>query len=391
MDPTPRIYLDNAATTFPKPESVVRAVAEYLTHNGAAAGRGTSRMVQAVDRRISEARAALAKLWNAPAPRGIIWTAGGTDSLNLAIHGVLRAGDHVVTTELEHNSVLRPLHVWESDRGVSVTRVAPDEDGRVTPQAIRAALRPETRLVIVTHASNVTGVIQPIEEIGEALRSRSELLYLVDAAQTAGHVAIDLERSRIDLLCCSGHKGLLGPLGTGVVWIRSSREVDVRPFRQGGTGTHSESPVQPTESPDRYESGNLNVPGIIGLAAGVDWIAERGLATITARCHTLTQQLYAGLTGLPRVHVVTPDPSRIANAGVVSFTVDGIDPRVVANLLDAHFGIELRAGFHCAPLVHRSLGTTDQGGTLRASLGPFSTEGEIDALLTALAMVTVAM
>ena len=386
-----RIYLDNAATSFPKPESVVRAVTEYMTHCGVAAGRGSSRRATELDGRIASCRAALARLWNADSSREILFTFNGTDSLNLAIHGSLRPGDHVVTTELEHNSVLRPLREWETQRGVTLSIVAPEADGRVSPARIAQALRPNTRLVVMNHASNVTGVIQPIVEVGDQLRSRPELLFLVDAAQTAGHVPIDVQQSRIDLLCCSGHKGLLGPLGTGVVSLKASRVAEVRSFRQGGTGSQSESLEQPTQTPDKYESGNPNAAGLMGLAAAVEWIQGQGVEALAERSARLVQMLYDGLSSNPRVRVLSPNPSQMENAGVMSFVVDGIDPRVTATLLDSHFGIEVRAGLHCAPLVHRSLGTLEAGGTVRASVGPFTTEADVDALLTALLMIATAM
>ena len=386
-----RIYLDNAATSFPKPEPVVRAVTEYMTQCGVAAGRGSSRRATELDGRIAACRGALARMWNAESPREIVFTLNGTDSLNLAIHGALRPGDHVVTTELEHNSVLRPLRMWESERGVTITHVPPEADGCVSPQRVAAALRSNTRLVAITHASNVTGVVQPIEEIGEILRPRPDILFLVDAAQTAGHLAIDVQQSRIDLLCCSGHKGLLGPLGTGVVYLRSSRVPEVRSWRQGGTGSQSESLDQPDQAPDKYESGNPNAAGIVGLAAGLEWIQTQQIATLSARSTALTTLLYLGLTANPRVRVLSPDPTQFANVGVISFILDGIDPRVTATLLDSHFGIEVRAGLHCAPLIHRSLGTLETGGTLRASIGQFTQDAEIDALLAALLMITTAM
>ncbi len=391
MEPSTRISLDNAATSFPKPESVVRAVTEYLTECGVAAGRGSTRRAMELDGRIAACRAALARLWNAASPREVLFTFNGTDSLNLAIHGCLRPGDHVVTTELEHNSVLRPLRVWETERGVSLTILPAEANGRVSPTRIAESLRPNTRLVALTHASNVTGVVQPIVEVGTQLRDRPEVFFLVDAAQTAGHVPIDVQRARIDLLCCSGHKGLLGPLGTGVVSLKATRVAEVRSFRQGGTGSQSESLDQPTQAPDKYEAGNSNAAGLMGLAAAVDWIQGQGLETLAARSAGLVQMLYAGLTANPRVRVLTPNPCLVENAGVVSFVVDGIDPRVTATLLDAHFGIEVRAGLHCAPLIHRSLGTLDTSGTVRASVGPFTTEADLDSLFTALMMITTAL
>ena len=396
MSPLPvesptRIYLDNAATSFPKPEPVVRAVTEFLTQCGVAAGRGSSRRATELDGRIVACRAAQARLWNAESPREIVFTFNGTDSLNLAIHGCLRPGDHVVTTELEHNSVLRPLRMWETEHGVTLTIIPPGEDGRISPDRIRDALRPNTRLVAMTHASNVTGVVQPICEVGDQLRQRAKILFLVDAAQTAGHIPIDVQRAGIDLLCCSGHKGLLGPLGLGVAYIRASRVSEVRSYRQGGTGSQSESLDQPATAPDKYESGNPNAPGIVGLSAGLDWIHSQGVDSLRARSSLLVNQLYDGLTANPSVRVLSPSPSVVENAGVISFIVDGIDPRITATLLDAHFGIEVRAGLHCAPLVHRCLDTLESGGTVRASPGPFTTEADIDFLLTALMMITTAM
>ena len=391
MESAARTYLDNAATSFPKPDVVVRAVMEYLTECGVAARRGSSRRATELDGRMAGCRAALARLWNAESPREIVFTFNGTDSLNLAIHGCLRPGDHVVTTELEHNSVLRPLRVWETERGVTLSIIPPEADGRVSPARVSEALRPNTRLVALTHASNVTGVVQPIIEIGEQLRSRPDVLFLVDAAQTAGHVPIDVRQSRIDLLCCSGHKGLLGPLGTGVAYIKASRVSEVRSLRQGGTGSQSESLDQPTVAPDKYESGNPNAAGLMGLAAAVEWIQSQGGESLATRSAPCMRMLYDGLIGHPNIRVLTPDPSLVENAGVVSFVLDGIDPRITATLLDSHFGIEVRAGLHCAPLVHRSLGTLDTGGTVRASVGPFTTEADIDALLTALMMITTAM
>ncbi|MFO1007823.1 MAG: aminotransferase class V-fold PLP-dependent enzyme [Planctomycetaceae bacterium] len=391
MDPETRIYLDNAATSFPKPEPVIAAVVDYMTQCGVAAGRGSSRRATELDGRIAACRGALARMWNAESPREILFTLNGTDSLNLAIYGVLRPGDHVVTTELEHNSVLRPLRMWEAERGVTITHVPPAADGRVNPQHVAAAVQKNTRLVAITHASNVTGVVQPIEEIGDAIRSRPDVLYLVDAAQTAGHRPIDVQQSRIDLLCCSGHKGLLGPLGTGVVSLRASRVSEVRSWRQGGTGSQSESLDQPTTAPDKYESGNPNAAGIVGLAAALDWIQSQRIDSLSKRAQDLAIVLYLGLMANPRVRIVSPDPARISNVGVISFVLDGVDPRVAATLLDSHFGIEVRAGLHCAPLIHRSLGTLDSGGTIRASVGPFTQDADIDALLAALMMITTAM
>lgn len=394
------MYLDNAATSFPKPAPVLAAVTQYMSECGVAAGRGSSRKSAELDAQIAACRGRLARLLGAESPQEIAFTFNGTDSLNLAIHGCLQPGDHIVTTELEHNSVLRPLRDWEIRKEVQVTHVAPDADGRIDSDRIRDAIRPSTRLVAITHASNVTGVIQPIHEVGDMLAKYNqessgtghrELLYLVDAAQTAGHVPIDIRKSHIDLMCCSGHKGLLGPLGTGVFYVRRSISSQITPLRQGGTGSQSESLDQPLELPGKYESGNPNAVGIVGLGAAIEWLEKQDITQLQAHHQSLLKLLFAGLAANPRVRVVTPDPERIANAGVVSFVMEGLDSRVIASILDGQFGIEVRAGLHCAPLVHRQLRTADTGGTIRASVGPMTTEADIDALSTALLMISTAM
>lgn len=377
-----RIYLDNAATTFPKPPEVYAAVDEYQRELGAPVGRGAYREAIEVQRRVDRCRQLAAELLGAGDPRRMIFTFNGTDSLNLALQGLIRPGDHVVTTAAEHNSVLRPLRWLADRRGVRVTVAPCNETGLVSVDAIRAACTAGTRLVCVTHASNVTGAVQPVEEIG-AIARRAGALLVLDAAQTAGQRPIDLGALPVDVLCCSGHKGLLGPLGTGLVWLGPAAEEQIDDYRLGGTGTQSEREEQPTTLPDRFESGNHNAPGLVGLGAALDWLRRTGVAEVARREHELTGRLLAGLATIPQVRVYGPrmDAPR---TGVVSVTVEGYEPQTLAALLDEHFGVQTRAGFHCAPRMHQTLGTAAGGGTLRLSVGPFSTAEEIDTAVDGL-------
>lgn len=377
----PRIYLDNAATSFPKPESVYTSVDDYNRRLGAAAGRGAYGSAVEASEIVRRCRLNLSRLFNAEGPDRFAFTHNGTDALNLAIHGLLKPGDHVVTTATEHNSVLRPLRAW-ADRGVTVSVVECDESGRVSPDDVKPAIRPETRLVAVTHASNVTGAIQPIAEIGEVARAVGAIV-LLDAAQTAGHVPIDLATLPVDLLAASGHKGLLGPLGTGLLYVRPEIDEELAPHRQGGTGTSSEDDRHPSTMPARLEAGNLNMPGLAGLEVATRWLAGRGVESIRRREEELTGKLLEGLATTPgvRLHGKNQPERRV---GVVSVTVDGWAPHDLAAVLDAEFGVEVRAGLHCAPLIHRRIGVPDGGGTLRLSLGAFTTPEEVDAAIEAL-------
>jgi cysteine desulfurase family protein len=330
---------------------------------------------------IERCRQRAARLLGAESPQRIIFTFNATDSLNLALHGLLRPGDHVVTSSIEHNSVVRPLRHL-ADRGVSVTYVETDGDGRVSPDEVRRVLQKNTRLVALIHASNVSGTIQPIDRVGEIAQSAGAL-FLVDAAQTAGHLPINLSQSPIDLLACAGHKGLLGPLGTGVLYVRSGVEEQLQSLRQGGTGTNSDEDRQPDRLPEKYEAGNHNVPGLLGLEAALSWIEERGVTEIHRHEQELTARLLEGLAGLPRLRVYGPK-SLEDRVAVVSLSVEGLDPQELAAVLDDSFGIETRAGLHCAPGAHRGLGTFAAGGTLRLSPGAFTTDDEIDTAVHAL-------
>jgi cysteine desulfurase / selenocysteine lyase len=382
----PRIYLDNAATSFPKPERVYQVMDDYQRRLGTAAGRGATRAGAEVAARIDAVRRSIARLIGAGNPSGVIFTLNGTDSLNLVLHGWLKPGEHVVTTRLEHNSVLRPLSDLAA-RGIEVTAIAPRSDGRVAPEDFLNALLPTTTLAVVTQASNVTGIIQPVEQIAAGCRERG-VAVLVDAAQTAGCLPIDVEQLGCDFLAMPGHKGLLGPLGTGVLWIRPGREERLDAVRQGGTGTRSEQSTQPTTLPDKYESGNLNVPGIFGLGAGVEWVLERGVESIARHDAQLVERLSAGLSTLPAVEII--GPLSAPRVGLVSFRIPGLDPGEAAVILEESFGIECRAGLHCAATVHADLGTLDHGGTLRFSVGPFVTLEMIDRAVAAVAAMAAA-
>lgn len=392
--PSPhRIYLDNAATSWPKPETVYRAVDNYQRNVGAAAGRGAYAEASQAGKAVDAARHAIAKLLGAEHARQVVFTCNGTDSLNLAIHGALSAVSadrpmHVVTTVVEHNSLLRPLRAWEDTGRIAVTRVKCDSAGVVDAAAIHAALRPETCLIAMTHASNVTGALQPAADVGAIARDHGAL-FLLDAAQSLGDVPLDVSALNVDLLAAPGHKGLLGPLGTGVLYVRPGVEERLASVRQGGTGSQSESDRQPSDLPDKYESGNLNVPGLVGLGAAVAWLAEQSIQAIHAKAHKLIAPLIEGLAGIDGVTIYGPrgDQQRV---GLVSFQLDGYDPQELAATLDAAFGVQVRAGLHCAPRMHQALGTLTTGGTVRFSLGPFSTQVDCDAAVDAVREISAA-
>lgn len=378
-----RIYLDNAATSWPKPESVYWAVDRFQREIGAAAGRGAYGASLESDRIVAAARNSVARLIGAGDPRQIVFTASCTDSLNLALHGWLRAGDHVVTTVAEHNSVLRPLRELVERRQIGVTRVPCDAAGMVDPDDVRRALRPATRLVAVVHASNVTGAVQPVREIGSITRAHGAAL-LIDAAQTIGHLPLSVDEIGADLLAAPGHKGLLGPLGTGLLYIRKGREAELQSFRQGGTGTRSQEDRQPDSLPDKYEAGNLNLPGLAGLAASLEFLGREGITAIAEREARLADRLRNHLGEIAGVTLYGPAKPE-QRVSVVSVNITGYDPQEAATLLDATFGIQVRAGLHCAPAMHENLGTLASGGTIRFSLGAFNTRVDVDAVVAAVA------
>lgn len=383
-----RIYLDNAATSWPKPEVVYEATDRYQREIGGPAGRSAYRTAVEVDRLIGRARIGLGRLVGLDDPTRVIFTYSGTDSLNLAIQGIVRPGDHVVTTACEHNSVLRPLRYLADSAQVSVTYVPCDGAGFVSPDDVRRAIKPNTRLVAIIHGSNVTGAIQPIDEIGQVVHQQGAF-YLVDAAQTLGEVPISLAHCRADMIAAPGHKALLGPLGTGVLYLSERAAEQMRPLRFGGTGTSSELDRQPEELPHRFEPGNVNVPGIVGLGAAVEFLNNQAVTKIRHHHKSLASQLIDGLARIDGVTLHGPiDTGK--RTSVVSFTMNGYDPQEFAAVLEMTSGIECRAGLHCAPRMNDSLGTLAGGGTVRLSPGWSTTSHEIDTVLEAISQAALA-
>ncbi len=377
------IYLDNAATSWPKPPQVLAAMARFLTEVGANPGRSGHRLSVEAGRIVYAAREAVAELFHAPDPLRVVFGMNATEGLNLALRGLLRPGDHVVTSSMEHNSVMRPLRALERE-GVSVTVVPCSPEGFLDPQAVLSALRPETRLVVLNHASNVTGTLLPVAEVGRALQRMGGPLLVVDAAQSGGAVPIDMQADGIDLLAFTGHKSLYGPTGTGGLIIGDRVPLEeFRPLIRGGTGSRSEWEEQPDFLPDMCESGTPNAVGLAGLEAGVRWVLERGVEALRAHEVELTRRLLDGLQEIPGVTVYGPQDARLQTA-VVSFNIVGMEPSEVGMRLDEEYSILCRVGLHCAPAAHRTIGTFP-AGTVRFALGAFTTREEVDAALRAVA------
>lgn len=380
-------YLDNAATTFPKPDSVYRALEECARNTLGNPGRAGHALSLAAERTVARCRLLLCRLFGGEDPERFLFTLNGTDALNAAIKGVLAPGDHVVTGNLEHNSVLRPLARLEQEGIVQVGRITCDREGYYRVEAVAAALRSDTKLVALTHASNVLGTVQPIAEIG-ALCRRKGVLFLVDAAQSAGAWPIDVQADAIDLLAAPGHKSLYGPTGTGVLYV--GPRARVRPWREGGTGGDSLEPLQPSELPAALEAGTPNVLGIAGLVAGVEYVLERGAPRIGAEQGALARHLDDRLASIPGLilhpgiedALASPRP-RLA---ITSFTLAGTLPGELAAILDSSFGIGTRAGLHCAPDAHRFLGTLPEG-TVRVSPGTLGPAGGLEELVRALGAI----
>lgn len=365
------VYLDNAATSFPKPEKVYQAIMHAMQEVGASPGRGGHRRSFEAGRILFMARETVARFFSIPDSSRVIFTQSATGALNLALHGTLNAGDHVVTTSMEHNSLLRPLHALRLN-GVEFTIVEAGSDGMVDPADVKKAVRPDTRMVAVGHVSNVCGAIQPIRDIADICK-QTGAVFLVDAAQSAGYLDIDVTDTGIDLLAAPGHKGLLGPAGTGFLY--AAPHIVLKPIYEGGTGTSSTSLDQPAVFPDGYEAGTHNLPGIAGLKAGIEFILERGIDAIFMHERSLLNEAARSLGRIPGVRIYGPqDPDK--RGSVLSFNVDGVDASLLAAELDHNFDIAVRAGLHCAPLAHQTIGSMPSG-TLRISPGWSTTLEEI--------------
>ncbi len=379
------VYLDNAATSWPKPPEVLAAMAYFFDEIGGNPGRsGHSRSIKA-GRLVESTREAVAELFHADDPLRVVFSSNVTEALNLALSGLLRPGDHVITSSMEHNSMMRPLRQLEKE-GVEVTVVPCARQGTLDATQLEAAIRPQTRLIALNHASNVAGTLLPIAEAGRIAR-RHGLLMLVDSAATAGAISIDMVEDCIDLLAFTGHKSLLGPTGTGGLVIGERVDVaTMRPLIRGGTGSRSVSEEQPEFLPDVFESGTLNVVGLAGLEAAIRWIQKRGVDTIHARHQEILRLFLGGLSETPGVTLYgTLDPAR--QVDTIAFNIDGLSPSEAGYLLDDKFGILSRIGLHCSPAAHRTIGSYPEG-TIRFAAGIFTTDNDVYHALDAVRLLS---
>ncbi len=375
------VYFDNAATSYPKPPSVYEAINFTLQHVRANPGRGEHSLSQSANRIIFKARETIAEFFNIPNSRNIVFTSNGTEAINLALKGFLKPGDHGIISSMEHNSVVRPLNSLKND-GVNVTIVQCDKEGKLNPDYVFKEIKKNTRLIVLTHASNVTGTILPVEEIGE-IAAKKGIPLLVDAAQTAGTIPIDVLRNNISLLACPGHKSLLGPQGTGFLYICEG--FNLKPLIEGGTGSNSELSEQPDFLPDRFQSGTLNTPGIAGLKAGIEFINKKSIQTIKEHEDMLSKTFINKLKEINRVRIYGPLSIKEKTA-VVSFNIKGKDSADIATALDEKYQIMVRVGLHCSPHAHKTIGTFPDG-TIRVSFSIFNTVHEIDYFIDSLKVI----
>ncbi|WP_046212873.1 aminotransferase class V-fold PLP-dependent enzyme [Paenibacillus wulumuqiensis] len=377
------IYLDHAATSWPKPPAVHEAVMHTLQHSAANPGRGSHQMAVSASRVLFDCRKVLCRLLDVRNPVDIAFTGNTTMALNMAIQGFLKQGDHVIATMTEHNSVWRPLEALKRQLQLQVDYIPVDNQGQIDLQKVKEAFRPNTRLLICNHSSNLLGSILPAAELAE-LAHRHGARILLDIAQSAGHIPVRLQEWQIDMAAFPGHKGLLGPQGTGGLYIAPDMELE--PWIYGGTGSQSETAGQPDVRPDRYEAGTLNTPGIAGLAAGVRHVMEQSVVHIAQQEQQLSQQMMEGLLSIPGLQILGPELGR-ERTGIVSFIMEHQDPAQIAFRLDREFGIAVRAGMHCTPLAHRSAGTIGTGA-VRASVGYGSTADDVEALIEAVRRIS---
>lgn len=379
------IYLDNAATSWPKPESVIQAMNHFNELIGSNPGRSGHHLSVESGRILYNTREILAQLFKVPDPLRIAFTSNITHSLNIVIRGLLKPGDHVITTSMEHNSVMRPLRQLELE-GLELTVISCSRTGIPDPSLIHKFIKSNTKLIITTHASNVTGTILPITEIGK-ISSDYGIPFCIDSAQTAGVLDIDVEKNNIDILCFTGHKGLFGPMGTGGLYIREDLEKSIAPLMSGGTGSRSEFEIQPDFMPDKYESGTPNTIGIAGLCAGVKFIKDTGIANIHAKENFLQKRFMDGLSEIKNIKLY--GPGNIAEqVAVTAFNIGELPPSDTAYHLDENYGILTRPGLHCAPTSHKTIGTFPVG-TNRVSFGYFNTTDDVDNAIKAIREISV--
>ena len=373
------IYLDNASTSYPKPKEVADAMYEFMINNGATSGRGAYKNAMLSDRLVYETRKSVAGLFNFSDPKRVIFTSNVTESLNLAINGILKERDHVITSGLEHNAVWRCLKTLEKEKMITITKVEANKDGYTNPQDIEKYIKSKTKLIIFNHASNVLGTIQPIREIGNIARKHN-IPFLVDAAQTAGAYPIDIGKDNIDLLAFTGHKSLLGPMGTGGLVV--NWDGDIVPLKVGGTGGDSAYEYQPDYYPNKLETGTMNVAGVIGLKKAIDFINKEGIGNIHEKEKELAKYAIKKLSSIENIEIYGPrDSEKIV--GVISFNIKGKRAEDVGYELDSKYNIMVRAGLHCSPNAHDLIGTKEIGA-VRIGIGYFNEKEHIDKLISAI-------
>lgn len=371
------IYCDNAATSFPKPDTVIDAMVSYMREVGANPGRSGHGLAQKANRIVNECRSSLCRLFHVDSPERVVFTSNVTEAVNMVFNGLLGNGDHVITTSVEHNSVMRPLRYLEKINRIRLSVIPCSSEGVLDLEDLERAISRDTRLIAINHASNVIGTIIPIDKIGAI---KGEAILLVDAAQTAGIIPIEVEKAKIDLLAFTGHKGLYGPMGTGGIYI--GKGIEIEPTIRGGTGTQSELEEQPPGLPERLESGTANAPGIAGLGAGVEFVLENGVDQIRNHESRLIQDLIERLKTIKGIDLYGPCDHRMQTA-TLSLNLKGVHPQEVARVLETEFEILVRAGLHCCPSAHKILGTYPNG-TVRFSFGRFNTLQDVDKIHRAL-------
>lgn len=377
------IYLDNAATSYPKPAEVYDEISRCMREYCANPGRGGHKMSISSAKAVWDCREKLCSLFNIKNPLQLCFTKNATEALNIAIRGVLKQNDHVITTRMEHNSVIRPLKTLEKEKNIEISFIEGNAGGEITPEDAKKLIRHNTRLIVCTISSNVNGIVMPIREIGLIARKHG-IFFLVDGSQGAGTIEIDVDKMNIDLLAFPGHKSLLGPQGTGGLYV--TEDIDIEPLIQGGTGSSSKSVNQPVVMPDLLESGTLNTPGIAGLAKGIEFIQKTGQEKLAVYKNSLVKMLHEGIREIKGMKLYSVDLIE-NNTGITALNYRDIDSEEISEILDKQYNIATRAGIHCAPYAHSTLGTLDRG-IVRLSVGCFNTPEEIEYTLHALRNIT---